>query len=220
MNSSKKSQQEAEMPSLNPDTIKYVPLGDSYTIGNGVLEEERWPNVLVQHLRKNGIKVELVENPAVSGFKVKDVIDHELPVLQEIKPAFVTILIGANDNFQRTSVENFATDYNILLNQIEKTLPAGTGVLLIAIPDYTSSPAAKDYPQAEKIKVRESLKQYNEIIKNEAKKRSLEFIDIFPLSQTMTVEEYYVEDGLHPSSKGYALWESLIFPQALKILKK
>ena len=36
--------------------IRFLALGDSYTIGEGVAEEDRWPNQLVEALKIKGIK--------------------------------------------------------------------------------------------------------------------------------------------------------------------
>ena len=91
--------------------IKYVAIGDSYTIGVGVAEEDHWPNILSNHLKREKINIYLVANLAVSGYTVKDVIEMELIELEKIKPDFVTVLIGANDNFgqkiQKRTVKNY-----------------------------------------------------------------------------------------------------------------
>ena len=83
--------------------ITYIPIGDSYTIGNGNLEEDRWPNVMVRHLNEAGIKIRIIASPAVSGYTVEDARVRELPVVKRLKPDFVTVFIGANDNFRGTS---------------------------------------------------------------------------------------------------------------------
>jgi lysophospholipase L1-like esterase len=199
--------------------IKYVAIGDSYTIGNGVLEQDRWPNVLVRHLKEQGIKIELMANPAVSGFRVQDAISQEIDEIERIKPELVTVLIGANDNFSDRRVEDFRADLKELLDSVQKFSSKKTKIILISIPDYTSSPAADRYPQAEVERVRRLIEEYNKVIKQEAGERNLAFADIFPTSQTMTSPEFYIEDGLHPSAKGYALWEKEIFPVVLKQVK-
>ncbi len=60
--------------------IRYAAIGDSYTIGEAVAEEERWPNLLVGHLREAGVEIEIVANPSVTGWTTQDLIDKELPV--------------------------------------------------------------------------------------------------------------------------------------------
>jgi lysophospholipase L1-like esterase len=209
---------EKNMPQENLDVIKYVAIGDSYTIGNGVAEADRWPNVLVKHLKETGVKVELVANPAVSGFTVQEAMDYEIGAIEKFQPDFVTILIGANDNFQGVDVFEYKANLQKLLDLLQDTLKDEAKILLVSVPDYTASPAARSYDPYEVLRVRKSIELYNNVIKEEAQKRGFGYIDIFPLSQTMSESEFYISDGLHPSAKGYALWEKEIYPVALEIL--
>ena len=77
--------------------VKYVALGDSYTIGTGANTNEAWPVLLTKHLNDVGIKTELVANPSKNGFSTQNVIDMELPVFDKSGATFVTLLIGVND---------------------------------------------------------------------------------------------------------------------------
>jgi len=81
--------QKSNMQITSTGEIRYVAIGDSYTIGYGVLEVDRWPNVLVNNLKKEGIDINLVANPSVSGFMVRDTIDFELPEVEKISPGQV-----------------------------------------------------------------------------------------------------------------------------------
>ena len=210
-------------PIMNPEPIQktegeitYISLGDSYTIGNGNLEEERWPNVLTRHLNEAGIKVRLIANPAVSGYTVQDAIQTELPIVKKLKPDFVTVLIGANDNFAQVPVLNYERDLKELLDKLQSMLKNPKNIVLITIPDYSKSPAAAGY---ETSGTSESINEYNKIIKSEAEKRNLKVADIFTVSQTMTGADDYISDGLHPSAQGYAKWEKVIYPVVYEFLK-
>ena len=197
------------------DEIKFVAIGDSYTIGLGVAETDRWPNVLVDHLRKEGLNVTLVANPSVSGYRVSAALEQELPEVKRKKPDFVTVLIGANDNFGEKSAQVYGQELKGFLDKLQSILGNPKNIVLITIPDYSKSPAAVGY-QTESIS--KSIEEYNQIIKNEAEKRGLKVVDIFPISQTMTAEDY-ISDGLHPAAKGYAKWEKIIFPEVLELVK-
>jgi len=72
--------------------IRYVALGDSYTIGEGAKRDESWPTLLTKHLNEKGVSVELVANPSRTGWTTQDLIDRELSVCEENKPDFVTLL--------------------------------------------------------------------------------------------------------------------------------
>jgi len=202
---------------LSSADISYVSIGDSYTIGLGVLEKDRWPNVLTAHLQKEGIDIALIANPAVSGYTVRDAIEQELPLLKRLRSDLVTVLIGANDNFAQAETAKYHQDLIELLDNLEPLLTNPKNIVLITIPDYTKSPAVAGY---NKENIEKSIKEYNEVIKKEAVVRGLKVADIFPISQTMTETSDYTPDGLHPSALGYAKWEKVIFPVVLDLLQK
>lgn len=202
-----------------PGEIKYIPIGDSYTIGNGVAVNDRWPNVMVRHLNEAGIKIRLVENPAVSGFTVADAIQYEIPRIKQLQPDFVTVFIGANDSFRGGEVGQYESELNELLDLVEGSLADKDKILLITIPDFTSTPAAEDYDAGSKLQDRQLIQNYNRVIQQIADERGLKVADLFPLSQTMTGAEDYIYDGLHPSAQGYRKWEAVIYPVAEQVLK-
>ena len=206
-----------ELNKNSKDEISYIAIGDSYTIGLGVSADHRWPNILTGNLRQAGIKINLITNPSVSGYTVRDAIELELPVVEKLKPDFVTVLIGANDNFGQEDVGLFGKELEELLNKLQSILTNSKNIVLITIPDYSKSPSLKGY-QTRDVSI--LIKEYNQVIKNEASKRGLTVADIFPISQTITSDEDYISDGLHPSAKGYAKWEKVIFPVVFKLLKR
>ncbi|PYK92091.1 MAG: lysophospholipase, partial [Verrucomicrobia bacterium] len=63
--------------------------------------------------------------------------------------------------------------------------------------------------------------RFNQIVTEEARKRGLEVVDIFPISKKMGQDKSLVaKDGLHPSAKAYAEWEKIIFQAALELLTR
>jgi lysophospholipase L1-like esterase len=202
------------------DNIRFIPIGDSYTIGLGVDAHDRWPNMVVKKLQESGTKIEIDRNPSVSGYTVDDAIRYELPVVQKEKPDFVTVFIGANDSFRLGKVETFKRDYQQLLDGIERELKNQNAIVLITLPDYTVSPAGKDFREAERLQVGKLIEVYNEVIKAEATRRGLTVADIYPVSKEMTTPDFYINDGLHPSAKGYQRWNEVIFPVIQNHLSK
>lgn len=196
--------------------IHYVALGDSYTVGAGVQEEERWPNILTKHLNDAGIQTTLVANPAVSGYTVRNTIELELDEVKSNKPDFITLLIGANDSFGQIDTATYQKELRELLDKLQTLMVNPKHIVLVTIPDYTISLA---FAQYEKRETRNLIKEYNEIIKSEGKTRGLPVADIFPVSESMTTTADYVSDGLHPSSQGIAKWEKAIFPVVFELLK-
>src|SRR5438132_14160143 len=81
---------------MDPTSIRYLALGDSFTIGTGTTPDKAFPAILAGKWRAAGRTVELL-NPAVNGYTTDDLIGRELPLVASFRPTLVTLLIGAND---------------------------------------------------------------------------------------------------------------------------
>jgi len=204
--------------SSNAHKVKYVALGDSYTIGEGVKHGEAFPDLLAKHLNLEGIDIVLSANPSVTGWTTKDLIENEIPVFDQIKPDFVTLLIGVNDWVQGVDSSTFHKNLNYILDHIQSLLPDKSKVLLITIPDFGVTPTGNRYSEGRDIS--KGITDFNNIIKAEARVRNLLVADIFPETQKMKDSpDLIAHDGLHPSAKEYALWEKIIYPVTCKLLK-
>ena len=198
--------------------IKYVALGDSYTIGEGAKEGEAFPDLLAKQLNESGINITLLANPSVTGWTTQDLINKELPVFDRIKPNFVTLLIGVNDWVRGIDSSAFHNHLIYILDHVQSRLPDKSKVMLITIPDFGVTPTGKMYSEGRDIS--KGITDFNNIIKSEALKRNLPVADIFSETQKMKDNsELIANDGLHPSAKEYALWETIIYPVAHKLLK-
>lgn len=196
--------------------IRYIALGDSYTIGEGASEDESWPVLLTKQLQKDGVKIVLIANPSITGFTTQQVIDNELPIYESLNPTFATLLIGVNDWVQGVDVNTFQQRLVIILDRMQAKLPDQSKLLLVTIPDFSSTPTGRQYSNGRDIT--KGITEFNDIIKEEAVKRNLQVVDIFPLTQEMSNNpDLIAPDGLHPSAKEYALWENLIYPIVYKI---
>ena len=196
--------------------IRYVALGDSYTICEGASWEESWPVILTERLSDAGIPIQLVANPSRTGWTTQDLIDKELPIFDVSSPAFATLLIGVNDWVQGVSAETFHKNLNFIIDHVQKKLK--DKLVLITIPDFSATPEGPKYSKGRDIS--KGLTEFNAIIQTEAQKRNLKCVDIFPVSQEMTGKPDLVSpDNLHPSAKEYAIWENLIYPVVLTALK-
>jgi len=197
--------------------VNYLPLGDSYTICTGASEQESWPFILTQHLNEAKIKTVLLDNPARNGFSTQNVIDLELPLLKKLKPNFITILIGVNDWVREVPMGVFKKNLVYILDEAQKQLPDKKNIILITIPNFGVTPQGRNFSNGRDIS--KGITEFNDIIKEEAKKRDLVVVDIFEASEKMKDDKALVAaDGLHPSAKEYAIWEQMILPEAAKIL--
>jgi len=207
------------MAQTNPEKIRYAVIGDSYSCGEGAKPSESWPALLTQHLKGQGLNIDLVSNPSVTGWTAKDAIDKELPKFVNSNPNFATLLIGVNDWVQGVDELSFRNRLSYLVDSMLAVLPNKKRLLVVTIPDFGVTPSGHKYSRGRNI--HEGIMQFNRIVTEEARKRGLDVVDIFPLSKKMGEDKSLVaKDGLHPSAKAYAEWEKIIFPAALELLKQ
>ena len=192
-------------------SIRYVALGDSYTIGTGTQLEQSWPALSTSRLQKKGFYIELVGNLGRNGWTSQNLIDYELPQLKELKPSFVTLLIGTNDWVQGVDAQTFQKHMEYILRELLKIVPDSKHILIITIPDFSVTPVGKEFSHGRDIA--QGIKEFNQIIIKEAQLHGIKTVDIYPLSQTIGQDPSFIaQDGLHPSAKGYAQWTDLIEP--------
>ena len=86
----------AQTTSNSMNKIRYVALGDSYTICEGASTDESWPVIMTKHLNEKKIPVELIANPSRTGWTTQDLIDNELDIFDASKADFATLCIGVN----------------------------------------------------------------------------------------------------------------------------
>ena len=193
------------------DVLRYVALGDSYTIGTAIRHEsERWPNRLVATLGAVPPTLELVANLAVNGFTSRDLITVELPALAALRPEFATVLIGVNDVVQGVPLATYRANVAEILDALLASLPPAR-IVTVATPDYTVTPQGAAYgePAAQSAAIRVT----NAALRELAGERGLAFVDIFDLSLGAAADRSLVaDDGLHPSGAQYALWVERIAP--------
>lgn len=196
--------------------LRYVALGDSYTIGTSVAESERWPNQLVASLGGLDAPLELVANLGVNGFTSADLIARQLPALAALAPEFVTVLTGVNDVVRRVSGERYRTNLETIFDALTARLPPDR-VLVVTTPDYTVTPAGADY--GDPAVQRAAIQRFNAIETEAADGRGIGVVDIFDLSERAADDRSLVAlDGLHPSGAQYGLWVARIAPVVDRLL--
>jgi acyl-CoA thioesterase I len=197
--------------------LRYVALGDSYTIGTATrIAAERWPDQLVAALGDRTPTLELVANVGVNGFTSRDVIEVELPQLEALEPEFATILIGVNDVVQGVPPETFRANAAGILDALLEHLPRDR-IVAVATPDYTVTPEGANYgdPSAQAAGIR----AVNDILRGLAADRGIAWVDIHDLSlRAATDRSLVADDGLHPSGAQYTLWVERIAPVVTDLL--
>jgi acyl-CoA thioesterase I len=187
--------------------VRFVALGDSYTIGTAVPEADRWPDQLARGMPG----LELVANLGVNGFTSRDLIEVELPSLAALRPGLVSVLIGVNDVVQGVPPETYRANAEHILETVTG-LVGVTRTIVVTTPDYTVTPAGADYgdPARQSAGIREN----NAILTELAGTRGIAAVDIYDLSLRAAADRTLVaDDGLHPSGAQYALWVARIQPR-------
>ena len=194
--------------------LRYVALGDSYTIGTSVAEAERWPNQLVERIDE----LELAGNPAVNGYTSADLINDELPQLDTLQPELVSVLIGVNDVVQGVPDSQYAGNVAIILEELLTRLPPNR-ILCIATPDYTVTPSGAAF--GDPAQQSDAIVRFNAILREACEHREVRFVaGIFEISQAALEDPSLVaDDGLHPSGKQYSLWVDAIEPVVRELIE-
>jgi lysophospholipase L1-like esterase len=187
---------------------KFLALGDSYTIGESVAENERWPVQLVAALNKNGKRFAAPKIIATTGWRTDDL---KAAIKKENPPRdwdLVSLLIGVNNQYQGRSVADYAPEFEELLNMaIEFAGGDKSKVFVVSIPDYGFTPFGKEKQD----KISKELDEFNNINKKISEKYGVEYFYITEISRRGLDEPALVAtDGLHPSDKMYAEWVRLI----------
>ena len=199
--------------------LRYVALGDSYTIGTAVDPTASWPAQLAEALaarpEPDGT-LELVANLGVNGCSSGELRRDQLPELDRLRPGFASLLIGVNDVVRGTR----AGTYEATLQAIFETLLARLApnrILTVAIPDYTATPRGADY--GDPAQQSHEIAAFNAIMSRLSAAHGVPHVDIVDLSVRAAVDQSLVApDGLHPSVAQYRLWVERIAPVVAGLL--
>ena len=87
--------------------VSFLALGDSYTIGESVLEEHRWPNQLANAISHKEFSVTII---AKTGWTTNELADGILQAETEPKYDLVSLLIGVNNQYRGWPISEFEKD--------------------------------------------------------------------------------------------------------------
>lgn len=199
-------------------TIKYLALGDSYTIGEQVSFENRFPVQLVKKLGLEGIKVDMPVFVAKTGWTTDELLeaielnrpDHDYDI--------VTLLIGVNNQYRGRSLEQYAIEFEALLNKsIYYANNKRDHVFVISIPDYGVTPFGQGKDMNT---ISREIDLFNAVNQRITQKYDVAYVPITSISRKAFDDTSLVAgDGLHPSGEMYALWVDALFPVIMDRLK-
>jgi lysophospholipase L1-like esterase len=198
--------------------LRYLALGDSYTIGESVEESGRWPVQLAKALRDDGIALADPRIVATTGWttgELSDAMDAAEPLGQW---DFVSLLIGVNNQYRGRPVEEFGAEFDALL-QRAIALAGGRArrVLVLTIPDWGVTPFGARSGR-DRTRIARDLDAYNAKVSEISAHHGVKVADIAPISRERGAE-LVAGDGLHPSAELYAQWTRVARPVAGSLLR-
>ena len=196
---------------MNKASLRYLALGDSYTIGEALAVEDSWPMQWVHALRADGVDIADPGIIAKTGWATDELADalDEAESNSTIRPPYdlVSLLIGVNNQYRGRSAENYREEFSGLLKRaITYAGNLTSHVFVVSIPDWGitefGQKSGRDVAQ-----ISRELDTYNQINRELAKLAGVHWVDISPVTREVgATAKYYAEDGLHPSPALYALW--------------
>lgn len=199
--------------------LRYLALGDSYTIGEGVDAAGRWPMQLARLLRMEGILLGDPRIIATTGWTT-DELDAAITAAEPLgEHDFVTLLIGVNNQYRGRSVEEYRTQFAALLwRAIGFARNRPDRVLVLSIPDWGVTPFAGQSGR-DTAQIARELDAYNLTAREVCAQRGVSFVDITSVSRARGADPAMLaDDGLHPSAAMYTEWTRLAFPIAHHLL--
>jgi acyl-CoA thioesterase I len=188
-------------------TLKYLALGDSYTIGTGASDGARaWPSIIAARLGAE------LTNPAVNGYTTIDLISEELPYVQRLEPDIVSVLIGVNDLVQGRTADEYRRSLTTIYDGV-----SGRPVVAVSIPTWSYVPAATGFGGQDHV---DGLTRvFNEVARDQAEGRGYAWVDLTEVSTSgIGTEGWIAADDLHPGDAQYAVWAEAIWPAVERLV--
>ena len=196
------------------EVINYLALGDSYTIGQGVEEFQRWPIQLGEKIEELNYDVDEIKIIARTGWTTSNLL-QAIENTEIGKFNLVSLSIGVNNQFQNQSFTKFETEFDILLNKSIEFAGDINNVFVVSIPDYGVTPFGRSNSES----IGKEIDRYNEYISVQCEEKGIPFINITEVSRELGDSEgALASDNLHPSGSQYAQWTDIIVRTVIELL--
>lgn len=195
---------------------RYLALGDSYTAGESVSSEERWPNQLAKHLEAGHIQTE-VKIIARTGWTTSEL--WQGIQISDIRTPYdlVSLLIGVNNQYRGNSIDEYRDQFSFLLKKsIEYAGGDVNSVVVLSLPDWGMTPFNASH---DRCRITKEIDEFNLVNRELAESAGVHYVDVTSISRESIRDAALVApDGLHPSGKMYAMWVEKILPIVKEIL--
>ncbi|MFZ1314203.1 MAG: SGNH/GDSL hydrolase family protein [Chitinophagaceae bacterium] len=195
----------------------WLALGDSYTIGQGVGDAERFPAQTANWLKQNGININIPYYIATTGWttvNLQSAINDQNPGTYDV----VSLLIGVNDQYQTHDTTGYRQRFtDLLVKAIQLARGKKENVFVLSIPDYSVTPFAAGNDTA---RIRQEIDWFNAINKSVTNSYNCPYLDITPSTREGRYDRSLIAaDGLHPSGLEYRRWAFRLGPMMLPVLR-
>lgn len=206
---------------ISPAPLSYLALGDSYTIGEAVQQEQSFPYQLTIQLNRSGLKVAVPKIIAKTGWTTGELNTAIQEAKITAKYDMVTLLIGVNNQYRGNSIYTYRTEFAALLQTAIQFAGGKTAhVFVISIPDWGATLYGLESGKGRQ-NIAAEIDAFNAVNKEETLKAGVAYTDITPGSRNATNDDSLVAaDGLHPSGKMYANWVNLLAPTITEAFSK
>ncbi len=197
------------------DGSRFLALGDSYTIGEGVGAEQRWPEQLAGLLRALGVAVDAPEIVARTGWTTDELAAAMDAHAFHPPYALVTLLIGVNNQYRGRDLENYRVEFR---SQLQRAIELAGGqaqrVIVVSIPDWGVTRFGHTSGRDPAV-VAGQIDAYNAANAEIARMLHVRYVDVTAVSRDGGDHaDMLTADGLHPSAAMYRRWAELVLPQA------
>jgi lysophospholipase L1-like esterase len=197
-----------------PKPIKFLALGDSYTIGQSVLASQNWPNQLKDSLAVRGDSTTLLRIIATTGWRTDNLLSAITNQgLDTFGFNLVSLLIGVNNQYQGTPYSQYTSQFPQLVDSAIRYAGGDTShVFIVSIPDYAYTPFG--IQSGDTAMISAQIDTYNLFAQQYAASLHIQYFNITPISRMGLADPALIDtiDGLHPSPLQYSMWISLMLP--------
>ncbi|MEC7879956.1 MAG: SGNH/GDSL hydrolase family protein [Bacteroidota bacterium] len=196
------------------NNLSFLALGDSYTIGQNVSEDQRWPNQIVNIALNRDVLFDQPIIIAKTGWRTEQLLDTLKKINFIKKFDYVSLMIGVNNQYSLKSIDTFRLDLIKLLDISIGYTKKRDNVALISIPDWGVTPFGERY---DRNKIKEEIDQFNSVIIDVANTNDILYVDVTEISRRAFIEKDLIaNDSLHPSGKMYKEWAEKIYDLWIK----
>jgi lysophospholipase L1-like esterase len=198
--------------------IKYLALGDSYTIGESVCVTCRFPAQLADSLQSGHnyqVSTNIIAQTGWTTTNLKSAIAAEAPATDY---DLVTLLIGVNNQFQHRPFSLYETEFPELVNiAISHANGNKNNVVVLSIPDYAYTPYGQGSSDPQEIS--DQIDAYNAFAENYCNSNDIKFVNITDITRNgLSNPALVADDGLHPSEDAYELFVEEMIDDVLEAL--